>query len=214
MYECLGWHFPDQETHFPQMLQKSLDRGLPPEYQIAVRQRSLSLCPARDVALDIGANVGLWSRDLCKHFAKVIAFEPVALFRECLVKNVASPNLDVRSQALGSTLTQINMIITANNTGHSHVDPASLGKGSIDMITLDSLALEKVDYVKIDCEGYEYNIIMGGKQTLLRCRPIIVVEDKRHKDVGHNNTEIAVDTLIGWGAKILSRIKDDVILGW
>ena len=108
----------------------------------------------------------------------------------------------------------ITMIITAENTGHSHVDPHSMGQGLIPMITLDSLALENVDYVKIDCEGYEYNIIMGARETLLNNKPIVVVEDKKHKDVGHAHTELAVDTLIGWGARILSRVKDDVIMGW
>jgi len=214
MYEFLGWHFPDQETHFPQMLKKSVDRGLPAEYQSPVRARSLSLCRRRGLALDIGANVGLWSRDLCRDFEKVIAFEPVAIFRECLIKNVTNSNLDIRSEALGSVNTMITMIITAENTGHSHVDPHSMGQGLIPMITLDSLALENVDYVKIDCEGYEYNIIMGARETLLNSKPIVVVEDKKHKDVGHAHTELAVDTLIGWGARILSRVKDDVIMGW
>ena len=214
MYEYLGWHFPDQETHFPHMLQKNVDRGGPAEYQSPVRERSLRLCQARGLALDVGANVGLWSRDLCKHFNRVIAFEPVALFRECLIKNVTGQNLLVRPEALGSENTRINMIITQHNTGHSHVDPTSLGNGHINMITLDSLDIGKVDYVKIDCEGYEYNIILGARNTLLTSKPIIVVEDKRHKDVGHAHTEIAVDTLISWGARILSRIKDDVILGW
>ena len=62
MREHYGWQFPDFETHLPRMLKKSLDKGLPAEYQIAVRQRSIELCTQRDVALDIGANVGSWCR--------------------------------------------------------------------------------------------------------------------------------------------------------
>jgi len=69
MREHYGWHFPDFETHFPKMLKKSVDKGLPPEYQIAVRKRSIELCAKRRTALDIGANVGLWSRDLVDNFA-------------------------------------------------------------------------------------------------------------------------------------------------
>ena len=95
MREHYGWQFPDLETHLPRMLKKSVDKGLPAEYQIAVRQRSIELCKKRDVALDIGANVGLWSRDLVKSFNRVIAFEPVSLFRECLESNVKGENFEV-----------------------------------------------------------------------------------------------------------------------
>jgi len=86
MYESHGWWFPDTETHFPQMLNKSISKGGPAEYQQPVRLKSLQYLKQCRTALDIGANVGLWSRDLVQHFNKVIAFEPVAMFRECLKK--------------------------------------------------------------------------------------------------------------------------------
>jgi FkbM family methyltransferase len=164
--------------------------------------------------LDIGANVGLWSQDLCKEFDQVIAFEPVADFRACLLKNVTATNFEVRACALGESDTQINMIITADNTGHSHVDTASIGAGSIPMYRLDSLNLPHIDYIKIDCEGYENTILRGAKETILKYRPIMVVEHKKHKDVGHTDTAQALDTLISWGAKILTSVKNDYVLGW
>jgi len=108
----------------------------------------------------------------------------------------------------------IDMIITAENTGHSHVDPHSMGQGKIQMVTLDSLDLGPIDYIKIDCEGYEQNILLGAQHTITHNRPIVVIEDKKHKDVGHADTEMGVATLVSWGAKILTRVNDDVIMGW
>jgi hypothetical protein len=55
---------------------------------------------------------------------------------------------------------------------------------------------------------------MGAQHTIMHNRPIVVIEDKKHKDVGHADTELGVDTLLSWGAKILSRVNDDVIMGW
>lgn len=214
MYQAHGWWFPDQDTHFAEMLSKNISKGGKPVYQAPVRTRSINYCKQHGLALDIGANVGLWSRDLCNVFDKVIAFEPVAEFRDCLIKNVSASNLQIQPVALGATNAMINMIITAENTGHSHVDPASLGNGSIPMITLDSLDLPQVDYIKIDCEGFENNILLGAKNTILKYRPILVVEDKKHKDVGHQDTDQALDTLISWGAKILQTVKNDQIVGW
>lgn len=214
MYQSHGWWFPDQDTHFVEMLEKNIAKGNLPVYQQPVRSRSVGFCRSRRTALDIGANVGLWSRDLCQQFDRVIAFEPVQDFRQCLEKNVTDSNLEIQAVALGSANTTINMVITEHNTGHSHVDTASLGQGAIPMITLDSLNLDQVDYVKIDCEGYEHQILLGAKSTILANQPVMVVEDKKHKDVGHADTEHAVDMLLTWGARILHQVNNDVILGW
>lgn len=216
MYQSHGWWFPDQDTHFAEMLGKNIAKGSKPVYQEPVRQRSLDFVKNRNIALDIGANVGLWSKDLCASFNTVIAFEPVAEFRECLLKNVTSTNLDVRACALGTEDTTIEMIITPANTGHSHVDANSRGQGSIPMFRLDTLQLQSFDYVKIDCEGYEYNILCGAEQTIKQYKPIVVVEQKLHKDTGRNETNQyeAAELLKSWGAKQLARVNHDVILGW
>ena len=214
MYQSHNWWFPDQDTHFASMLEKNIAKGGGPVYQEPVRRASIALCSQRGLALDIGANVGLWSQDLCREFAQVIAFEPVADFRECLLQNVTADNFKVEAMALGATNTMIDMIITAENTGHSHVDTKSFGVGKIPMRTLDSLNLPKIDYIKLDCEGFENNILQGAKNTLLRDRPIMVVEHKKHKDVGHSDTVYALDTLKSWGAKVLTSIRSDYVLGW
>jgi FkbM family methyltransferase len=214
MYQAHGWWFPDQDTHFVEMLSKNIAKGNSPVYQEPVRRRSVAMCSQRRIALDIGANVGLWSRDLCQEFAHVIAFEPVADFRQCLEKNVTTPNFQIQPVALGSQTTMIDMVITEQNTGHSHVDTDSIGKGQIPMITLDSMNLLDIDYVKIDCEGYEHQILLGAQNTIMTNRPVLVVEDKKHKDVGHGDTDQAVDLLLSWGARILSRVNNDVVIGW
>ena len=215
MREHYGWQFPDFETHLPKMLKKSVDKGLPAEYQIAVRRRSIDLCKKRDVALDIGANVGLWSRDLANSFGRVIAFEPVELFRQCLQRNVTAENLEIRPIALGDNDTRGTMIITEDNAGHSHLDPNSMGTGDVDVVRLDSLALPIVDYIKIDCEGYEYRILQGAEQTIRRCRPMIVIEQKPHDAYSKQYGQFAaVELLQSWGMSRLDQVKDDWIMGW
>ena len=216
MYTKHGWCFPDEDTHFCEMLDKSIRKGNKPVYQQPVRLRSIGYVADKSVALDIGANIGLWSRDLCEHFDTVIAFEPVEKFRTCLLANVKSNNLQVRPWALGKEDTQIKMVVTEGNTGHSHVDSSSVGNGDIPMYRLDSLSFERIDYVKIDCEGYELNILQGAEKTLKAFKPIIVVEQKLHEDTGiTEDTQFgAADLLKSWGARELSRMRHDVILGW
>jgi FkbM family methyltransferase len=215
MREHYGWQFPDFETHLPRMLKKSVDKGLPAEYQIAVRQRSIELCTRRDVALDIGANVGLWSRDLVKSFGRVIAFEPVAVFRECLETNVKGDNFEVRPIALGDQDTMGTMIITEDNSGHSHLDPNTMGVGNVQVVRLDNLNLHDINYIKIDCEGYEYRILQGAEQTIRRCRPVVVIEQKPHDAYSKQYGQFAaVDLLKNWGMVKLDQVRDDWIMGW
>jgi len=196
------------------MLGKNIAKGGQAVYQEPVRRASINFCKQHDVALDIGANVGLWTRDLCQFFQQVHAIEPVADFRECLRKNVPASNLQVYDCALGAENSMIDMIITADNTGHSHVDPNTVGQGTIQMKTLDSMDLPPTDYIKIDCEGYEHNIILGGENYIKACRPVIVVEQKFHKDTGIVDNGEAVELLLSWGAQVFRQVKHDLIMGW
>ena len=213
MKQHRGWWFPNGETHFQKMLDKSVAKGGPARYQYQVRDRSLQYATRRGLALDIGANVGLWSRDLCEHFEKVIAFEPVEMFRDCLKLNVPAENLVIEAMALGDQETRVNMIITEDNMGHTHVDPNSVGQGNIPVRCLDNLELYAVDYMKIDCEGFEYRIIQGATHTITRHRPIVVVEQKPHGTYS-DNQHAAIDLLRGLGMRRLDQVKDDWIMGW
>jgi len=214
MYQSHRWWFPDQDTHFAEMLTKNISKGGQPVYQEPVRRASIEYCKKRDVALDIGANVGLWTRDLCQFFQRVHAIEPVADFRACLVKNVPATNLKIHECALGAENSIIDMIITPENTGHTHVDPNSIGRGSIKMNRLDDMNLPAADYIKLDCEGYEFNIVKGGEKYIQQHRPIIVVEQKFHKDTGIVDNGETVELLKSWGAQVLRKVNNDLIMGW
>lgn len=216
MYQAHGWFFADQDTHFAHMIDKNIKKGGPPAYQEPVRQKSLQFVNDFGVAVDIGANVGLWSRDLVTKFARVIAVEPVSEFQECLKRNVPMENLEVWPLALGTEDTTIDMIITEGNTGHSHINKDTIGNGKVEMKRLDSLWFDRIDYMKIDCEGYEMQILQGGANTIQTHQPVIVVEQKLHTDTGiTKETQYScVDLLKSWGAKELGRVRNDCILGW
>ena len=216
MYQAHGWWFADQDTHFAHMINKNIKNGGPAVYQEPVRTKSLQFVKDFGVAVDIGANVGLWSRDLVRKFAHVIAIEPVVDFQECMRKNVPMENIEIWPIALGTEDTSIDMIITKGNTGHSHIDKDTIGTGKVEMKRLDSLHFDRIDYMKIDCEGYEMQILKGGEHTIRTHQPVIVVEQKLHTDTGiTKETQYGcVDLLKSWGATELGRVRNDCILGW
>lgn len=214
MFEYRGWWFPDGENHFPMMLDKGLLKSGLAEYQPTPRNRSLQYIKNKRVAIDIGANVGLWSKPLAAVFDQVYAFEPVKIFVDCLKKNILK-NTKIFEVALGNEVSNIDMIITEENMGQTHVNFNTKGKGSIPMTMLDAYNFTDVDYIKVDCEGFEYPILMGAKNTIITNKPVIVVEQKPHPHFANQwkQTE-AINYLISLGMKQVDRYNDDYIMSF
>ena len=141
----------------------------------------------RGVALDCGAHVGIWSKRLSYLFDTVIAFEPIPKHIECYKKNCTESNITLNECALSDEETTMDMKMgTGRNTGRSTLEyKSNLVKGDNEIIqiqtkTLDSFKLPKVDFMKIDVEKHEVKLLNGAIETLVRCKPIIFIEDKNH----------------------------------
>jgi hypothetical protein len=94
------------------------------------------------------------------------------------------------------------------------VDPNST-KGDTKITRLDSLEFPVVDYIKIDCEGFEYRVLQGAEQTIRRCRPVVVIEQKPHDAYSKDYGQFAAIALLQeWGMIKLDQVKDDWIMGW
>ena len=86
-----GWYFPDSDTHFKEWLERG--KG---EYQQKQRSDILSYIKTTgrtDTCIDVGAHVGLWTKELSQVFKRVFAFELMQHHRECFEKNVKKYNI-------------------------------------------------------------------------------------------------------------------------
>lgn len=207
-----GWYFPDHETHLIEWLRKvnetKLDRL---RYQGKKQDLALSYCTQRRVAVDIGGHVGLWSFYLSALFEQVHAFEPVAEHRECFAVNVTAPNVILYPCALGDREGSISMHTSTGSSGDSWVK----GSGDIPMHRIDSYGFSDVDLIKIDTEGNELPVLRGAEDTLLRCHPVVIVEQKpgHAQRFGFGETA-AVDYLQSLGATLKARKAGDFVLAW
>jgi len=202
------WWMPADETHLEHYL--AAREG---EYQQEHRAISLSFCRQRRVALDVGAHIGLWSRELAQTFVQVHAFEPLADFRACFLRNVTATNVTLHGFALGRTAGRAAMRVTADNSGASHI--AAVGDGEVEVRPLDALALPVVDYVKIDVEGFELFVLEGARETLRRCRPVIILEQKAHSATHFGvGQHAALEYLKSLGAVVRVQLLDDWVLAW
>jgi FkbM family methyltransferase len=165
------------------------------------------------IAVDVGGHIGTWSQHLVKKFEHVHAFEPVPLFRQCFEKNVQSRNYTLYACALGSVNGKVRMKIDPADTGGTHVDPVAEAGDTV-LRRLDDFELQDVDFIKIDAEGFEGQIVEGSRDTIRRCKPCIVVEQKSHKlqqNFGIKGTP-AVDILQGMGYRVRKILSGDYIL--
>ena len=148
--------------------------------QKAQREASLRYVSSYRNALDIGSNIGQWTRPLAKIFDKVICFEPNPNFRECFRKNISEANVVLHPYALSSHSHTAEQGKTDTHLNHT-VGDTEPRDGDIECRALDSFKFTEIDYVKIDVDGFEVPLLEGAKETLTINSPVINIEIKRRK---------------------------------
>lgn len=177
--EYKGWELPEGEEH----LQELIDI----DYEYKKYEKLKPYLKDFRWALDVGAHVGWWSAMLSGDFEGVIAFEPVEEHIKCWLKNVSlkgvrNPNVKLIQTAVGRFGNSATMAEgREGNTGMRYME---VGTGSITMDFLDGLIPQEmpVDFLKIDTEGMEFDVLLGAQALISRCKPVIYFEDKGHSE--------------------------------
>ena len=121
--------------------------------------------------VDVGANYGDTAIWWAKTFgSKVFAFEPLVDVYNELNENVKLNGVDVITYnvALGN-----GKEIKGNSSGNMF---SIGGSTKIKTIKLDDYLFERLNLLKIDVEGFEYEVLQGAKKTISRYRPKIIIE--------------------------------------
>lgn len=213
-----GLYLPENETHLVDWM-KAMKRYVDgkPTYQYNKYSECLKYVKQRRRAIDVGGNLGLWSRVMCLDFEVVEAFEPVSDYCEYFKLNAPKANL------YNVALSDEDVILTmACATDGSCGDTAPMvnkrkekALQDVGTVLLDSYHFTDVDFIKVDCEGYEYHVLRGAQDTILENEPIIIVEQKpnKGKKYGYADDE-AVKYLQGLGMKVHQVISGDYIMGF
>ena len=135
------------------------------------------------VFVDVGANVGTWTRWLAPNFDQVHAIEPnpdaLIGLREDLPENVIVHEVG----AWSCETTLIFSLFTESVHMSSFFTEAGINTGSkvkeieLKCCAIDSLNIsEPVDFLKCDTEGAEIECLLGAKQLILKSRPWLLIE--------------------------------------
>ena len=178
----------------------------PTELEMVAAQRFLS----RDtIAVDIGANMGLFTSVLARHCERVIAFEPNLSCARHL-KKVLPSNCEIICKAVsdgcgtsvlrvpsqgGVALDALGTIEAENEFGTegrvTDVKSCAVQTVSLDEALSRLTSNDRVGFINVDAEGHEFAVLRGSAKTLAAHRPTLLIElEYRHGS--------AVDEVIGW----------------
>lgn len=188
--------------------------------------------------LDIGAHIGYHSIGYAKMNpgVNIMSFEPQENIFKLLQKNIIQNRYQDRitciNAAVGNKNCQFNLTKycddgpttslsieygTENIYNYGGINIGENGE-SRNMISIDSLNLNRVDYMKIDVEGAEWLVLIGAKETILQHKPIICFENLKSLNLntinklGFDQEQSPFDILQSYGYKNFTEIRYNNII--
>ncbi len=190
-----GVHVLKDDTHLSRWIEEHgrLDIA---EKEIAGFARYI---PLGGVVIDAGACLGDHTATYAKlvgEIGMVWAIEPMPLTYQALALNFkGAPNVRTMNAALGCE-NGTEAMIADPNIGSSRMVPRGPKTIEVPTLTIDSLRLTRVDFIHLDCEGFEMCVLRGAVDTLRRCRPVIVLEINKAFLKANESSESLVVSLL------------------
>lgn len=143
--------------------------------------------PSNSIALDIGANIGITSCILGQQLTegRVYSYEPSPSVFPVLSRNISRnglSNVTISQNAVGATKGTLGF---AGLSAYGHLvnineDNKKTSEVIVNVISVDdivsSLALDRIDFIKIDVEGFENDVLTGGQITEINHSPLYYME--------------------------------------
>jgi FkbM family methyltransferase len=158
--------------------------------------------------LDIGANIGAFTTVFSKLVGEngiVYAFEPQRVVFQMLCANIAINSIEnvfTYHSGVGSSKGTMMMPkllpYVFNNFGGTSASVETKDKSlSVNILKLDDLAISECHFLKIDVEGMENEVLLGGEKMIRKYTPIMYVENDRVE-----KSETLISTLKKFGYKL------------
>lgn len=123
-----------------------------------------------------GGYCGIFPRLLGEKFKMVYTFEPDVTNFFCLSLNCATHNVIKCQGILGNENGLMSLVRQVrSNRGMNYA--TKLENSYLPTYRIDDLCLEDCSLIQLDTEGFEYNILLGAKNTINKFKPLISLED-------------------------------------
>jgi FkbM family methyltransferase len=171
---------------------------------------------------DVGANYGflsmVWGRALENREGKIYSFEPSPTVSNVTQKSFLHnkfKNIKLFKKAIGNINGHVDIYDGKASSNMLEFDDSK--KIRVEITSLDQFIIiekvEKVDLIKIDVDGFEYEILQGAKKIIQKYKPILIVEtnnDSRILDfvrsIGYTILDMKLDKVFNNDVNIPSNI--------
>ena len=190
-------------------------------------QYHVELVKEHDIVFDAGANIGIFSilAAVKNPHATIYAFEPTPETYAALKENTKHyPNIKTFNCALGESEGEANLIVDVIPESN-YLEDRNLGGGilrrthhffrrifsgvSVIMKTIDGMGT-RVDFLKMDTEGYEANILKGAAETIKKYKPTIVMS-AYHKPGDKTELPKLLNSMVPYACELHSDGEEDLI---
>lgn len=151
-----------------------------------------------EIFVDVGANVGAYTILASKVAnARSIAFEPIPETFERLLDQIHLNRIehmvDLKNMGVGDTNKMLCFTANRDTTNRVCIDSSTQNTTNVEVTTLDcALNKDESYFLKIDVEGYEYNVLRGSRDILSSSRvsALIIELNGSGLECGHSNEDI------------------------
>ena len=178
-----GWYVPDGDKKMTSHLETDSSPEQA-EYENKQRITILKHIPQKNTFVDVGANVGVWSITLSSHFNRVVSYEPSKRNVECLNLNVKG-RTEIRNVALSNYNGEASFHDEIKNCGNSKLwnEDDVEGLYKVPVKKLDDENIQNCSLIKMDVQGYEWQVIQGAEKLIETQNPWIAFEVSADVDV-------------------------------
>jgi FkbM family methyltransferase len=133
---------------------------------------------SKKVAVQAGGNLGIFPKRMAQEFKTVYTFEPDPDNFRMMCANAPEGNILKFQAALGFERGLVGICKERRDgkprthEGLCHV----AGAGTVPVFQIDDLSLPECDIIQLDLEGFELYALYGARNTIERCRPILMIE--------------------------------------
>jgi len=139
-----------------------------------------------DYVIDVGAGIGAFTLSVVNRASFIVAIEPAPNNIHKLHKNTKKlKNIMIIEKAVSSVRGRATLHLALSPVAHSlYIDANErykYGSCVVEMDTLDnivsSLEIEEIDFMKINVEGAEIEVLEGGKETIKKTKKMVICAD-------------------------------------
>lgn len=154
--------------------------GIYSQPEVALIKQLRAQLPDNMGLIDVGGNIGTFFCQFEDKCDKIFVFEPIPrlnnVIRQSVEYNDKNKKIKLITKAAGDKPAIVKMLDNNNSSIVNSDDDEGLLEIEVTTLDIECADLIKVDFLKIDVEGYELSVLNGARKLIEKNRPYVLVE--------------------------------------